>query len=411
MHHMPVYWVTPFVLVLLSIAILPLVAHDFWDKNRNKGIICVGIALPTLFYLIFTDYHALFHTAHEYFSFISLLTALFVVSGGIHLQGDLRATPRINTTFLAIGAVLASIIGTTGASMVLIRPLLQTNQERHHTYHIPIFFIFIVSNIGGLLTPIGDPPLFLGYLRGVPFFWTLKLFPIWLLMNGALLTLFYAVDSIAYRRETKKDIREDMTHIEPLKLLGGFNFLFLAGVVLSVFLPSPIREVIMLSLAAASFFITPKMIHNKNRFNFHPIIEVAVIFAGIFIAMVPALSLLKLRGAEFGIGEPYQFFWLTGILSSFLDNAPTYLTFFSLAQGLHLPNASVVGITEPILLAISAGAVLMGANTYIGNGPNFMVKAISDKAGIKTPSFFGFMFYSVIILFPLFLLVSLVFFI
>ncbi|MBI2341018.1 MAG: sodium:proton antiporter [Deltaproteobacteria bacterium] len=410
MQSIAIYWVTPFVLMLLGIAILPLALPHFWEKNLNKALVALGIALPTAVYLIAHDPHALLHTGLEYFSFISLLAALFVVSGGIALDGDLRATPTVNTAFLAIGAVLASIIGTTGASMLLIRALLHTNRERHHVKHIPIFFIFVVSNIGGLLTPIGDPPLFLGYLRGVPFFWTLKLFPIWLLLNGALLALFYLIDRIAYSKETKKDLTADRRHVEPLKLIGSINFLLLAGVVLCVFLPTPYREGVMLSLALLSLKVTPQRARQKNRFNFHPIVEVAVLFAGIFIAMVPALWLLEHHGAELGITHPAQFFWLAGSLSSFLDNAPTYLTFFSLAQGLHLPNASVVGITEPILLAISAGAVLMGAVTYIGNGPNFMVKAISDHAGIKTPSFFGYMLWSVGILIPLFGTVTWIFF-
>lgn len=410
MESIPVYWVIPFALLLLSIAIIPLVAPLFWESNRNKGIVAIGLAIPTAIYLILHHPHSLLHSGHEYFSFISLLAALFIISGGILLTGDLEATPRINTTFLAIGAVLANIIGTTGASMLLIRPLLKTNQERRHVKHIPIFFIFVVSNIGGLLTPIGDPPLFLGYLRGVPFFWTLCLIPIWLLMNGLLLTIFYFVDRWVYRKETPKDILRDKGHIEPLRLQGSLNFLLLAGVVCSVFLPTPYREVIMLSLAVLSYKMTPRQIHKKNSFTFHAIIEVAVLFAGIFTVMVPALELIRHHGPEFGITAPYQFFWLTGSLSGFLDNAPTYLTFLSMAQGLQVAGAQVVGVTNILLMAVSAGAVLMGALTYIGNGPNFMVKAIADEAGFRTPSFFGYMLYSVFILCPLFVLVTVIFF-
>lgn len=410
MPHSPL-WIGPFVLLLLSIAILPLAAPHFWERNKNKGIVAFAIALPVALLLILKNPHGLTHTATEYFSFMSILIGLFFVSGGIALDGDLRATPLVNTSFLALGSVLASLIGTTGASMLLIRPLLKTNRERKHVKHIPIFFIFLVSNAGGLLTPIGDPPLFLGYLRGVPFFWTVvNLWPIWLVTIGILLLLFFIVDSVAYEKEALRDLARDRSAVQPLKVRGLFNFLFLGIVVAAVFLPTPIRELVMIGAAVVSYKVTPRTIHEKNNFSFGPVVEVAVLFAGIFVAMVPALHLLETRGADFGISRPFQFFWLAGALSSFLDNAPTYLSFLSLAQGLHLPNPDVVGVTAPILKAISAGAVLMGANTYIGNGPNFMVKAISDHMGIKTPSFFGYMLYSVGILIPLFAAITFLFF-
>lgn len=411
MPEIAMYWVIPFILILLSIAILPLVVPHFWEKNRNKGVVSFGLALPVAIYLLKYHPQALSHSLQEYVSFIVLLAALFVISGGICLEGDIQATPRVNTTFLAIGSLLANFVGTTGASMLLIRALLKTNCERHHVKHIPIFFIFLVSNIGGLLTPIGDPPLFLGYLRGVPFFWTLKLLPVWFFCVGIILALFYFVDSFAHKKETKKDLRVDRLHIQPLKLSGRLNFIFLGGVIGAVFVPSPWRELIMISMAFISYKTTSQKIHHKNRFNFNPIIEVAILFIGIFIAMVPALELLKTHGSALGISRPYEFFWATGILSGFLDNAPTYLTFFSLAQGLHLSGPSISGVTEPILMAISAGAVLMGALTYIGNGPNFMVKAIAEESGIKTASFFGYMAYSWSILIPLFVITTFLFFI
>lgn len=412
MPEIAIYWVIPFVLILLSIAILPLVVPHFWEKNRNKGLVSFGLALPVAIYLFKFHPQALSHSLQEYVSFIILLGSLFVISGGICLTGDLKASPKTNVIFLGLGAIFANLIGTTGASMLLIRPYLKSNQGRSQLKHLPIFFIFIVSNIGGLLTPIGDPPLFLGYLRDVPFFWTLKLVPIWLTANTVLLFLFYLVDSRAFKKESIP--LAPLAHqkaCEPLKILGGFNFFILIGVVGSVFLDSPYRELSMGALAIASYFFTPQTIHEKNRFNFHPINEVAILFIGIFIAMVPALELLQTHGSALGISQQYEFFWFTGMLSGFLDNAPTYLSFFSLAQGLHLSGPTISGVPEPILMAISAGAVLMGSLTYIGNGPNFMVKAIAEESGIKTASFFGYMAVSWGILIPLFLVITFLFFI
>ncbi len=405
----PLWTALPFVGLLLSIAILPLAVSHFWESNRNKGVIALLLSVPILFWLGRHEPQAISHTLIEYASFICLLGSLFVVSGGIALTGDLRGQPKINTLFLAVGAVLANLIGTTGASMVLIRPYLKTNSERKKTAHLPVFFIFVVSNCGGLLTPLGDPPLFLGYLRGVPFFWTLKLFPIWLLMIGLLLLIFYLWDRRAYRHEATRDIHEDRIHIEPLRLTGFRNFLFLGGILYAVFLATPWREILMVHMALLSLFLGGKEPRRHNRFSWEPIIEVAILFAGIFITMVPALMILSERAPAFGVREPWHFFWLTGSLSSFLDNAPTYLTFLSLGQGLHLP-ADLVGVPTKILEAISVGAVLMGANSYIGNGPNFMVKAIADRAGFKTPSFFGYMAYAGAILVPLYLIVTLLFF-
>lgn len=405
----PLWAAIPFCLLLLAIAILPLAIPRFWESNRNKAIVALLLSLPVLAWLLPHEPEAIPHTLIEYFSFITLLASLFVISGGIAVTGDLEGTPRVNTIFLAIGGVLANLIGTTGASMVLIRPFLKTNSERKKTNHLPVFFIFVVSNCGGLLTPLGDPPLFLGYLRGVPFHWTLKLFPFWLLMIGLLLLIFYLWDRNAYRHETRKDLRLDRVKIQPIRLQGWRNLLFLGGVLYGVFLATPWREGLMIHMAILSLFLGSKTARQHNRFAWGPIVEVAVLFAGIFVTMVPALMLLKEAGPWSGISEPWQFFWLTGILSSFLDNAPTYLTFLSLAQGLGLP-ADVVGVSEAILKAISVGAVFMGANTYIGNGPNFMVKAIADHAGFRTPSFFGYMLYAFVVLFPLYGILHLIFF-
>ena len=328
------------------------------------------------------------------------------------IEGDIEATPRVNAAYLTIGAVIANLFGTTGASMLLLRPLLRTNRERTRVAHIPLFFILIVGNAGGMLTPLGDPPLFLGYLRGVPFFWTLRLWPIWLLANAWLIALFLFVDTRAYRREPRGAIREDRRRIEPLRLKGVFSAALLFAVGASAMLPRPWREIVMVSLAALSYWRTPVSYHKHNHFDFGPIREVAILFAGIFVTMVPALGLVHDRAASMGITRPWQFFWLTGILSSFLDNAPTYLTFLSTASGLPLqaPPVGGSGVPDALLAAISVGAVMMGANTYIGNGPNFMVKSIAESQRIRMPSFFGYMAWSVGILVPLFLVVSLVFF-
>lgn len=405
----PIWSVIPFAALLLMIAFLPIVTPHFWESNRNRGILVFLLSVPVLILFLKNNPTAMLHSAEEYCAFIILLASLYVISGGICITGDLRATPAVNTTFLFIGAILANIIGTTGASMILIRPFLQTNSEREMTRHLPVFFIFIVSNCGGLLTPLGDPPLFLGYLQGVPFFWTLKLFPIWLLMIGFLLTVFFIWDWQAYRKETKETLRLDKSGFQPLRLLGWRNFLLLGGVLYGVFLPAPWRELLMISMTVFSLIIGPKAARHRNMFSWGPILEVAILFAGIFITMVPALMILKQHAPAFGISEPWHFFWMTGLLSGFLDNAPTYLTFLTLAQGLGLP-AHVVGVPESILMAISVAAVFMGANSYIGNGPNFMVRAIADNAGFKTPSFFLYMAYAAAVLFPLYGIIHLIFF-
>ena len=405
------YTVLPFVLMLLAIALGPLWAPRWWESNRNKLVVAALLALPVLLlYLARGNHAALLGMAEEYVSFIILLAGLYAISGGIRLTGDLEATPLTNTVFLAVGALLASFIGTTGASMLLIRPLLQTNRERRRVKHTVIFFIFLVSNVGGMLTPLGDPPLFLGYLQGVPFAWTFRLWPHWLFMVGVLLAVYFVWDTRQYVHESLTALRRDRAEITPLRLRGGLNALGLALVVLAVaFLHAPWREAAIVAVAGLSLWRTPAAIRHANGVTAYPMIEVAVLFFGIFFTMIPALELLRVRGGELGVREPWQFFWTAGALSSFLDNAPTYLTFLALAQGLRLPN-EVAGVTHAVLAAISVGAVAMGANSYIGNAPNFMVKSIAEEAKVPMPSFFGYMLYSGAILVPLFLTVTLLFF-
>jgi Na+/H+ antiporter NhaD/arsenite permease-like protein len=402
--------VFPFVAMLLAIAVCPLRVPHWWESNRNKGVVALVLGAPILVLYLVHDPAALGHMVTDYVSFIILLAGLYVISGGILLRGDLVATPLTNATFLGVGSLLASFVGTTGASMLLIRPLLQINSERRHVRHTVIFFIFLVSNIGGMLTPLGDPPLFLGYLQGVPFTWTFRLWPAWLLMVLALLLVYLVWDTRQYAREPLAALARDRRRVEPLRARGAVNAIWLVGVVLAVaFLRAPVREVAIVGLAALSLWLTPSGIRRANGFTTYPIVEVAVLFFGIFLTMIPALELLHLRGGELGVRQPWQFFWATGGLSSFLDNAPTYLTFLALGQGLRLAD-EVAGVPHAILAAISVGAVAMGANTYIGNAPNFMVKSIAEAAGIKMPTFAGYILYSATILLPLFALVTLIFF-
>jgi Na+/H+ antiporter NhaD/arsenite permease-like protein len=417
---LPIGWVIPFVFMLLSIAILPLVAGHWWERLGSKAMVATALAAPVAGFFLARQPHELVLVAKDYVAFIALLGSLFVIAGGILIRGDLRATPAVNTAFLAIGAVLANFIGTTGASMLLIRPVLETNSERKRISHIPIFFIFLVSNVGGCLTPLGDPPLFLGFLGGVPFAWTLRLFPEWAFMVASLLVIFYLVDLRAVRHETRAALRQDRERIRPLHITGAHNFIFLLGVLLTVLLVrAEIPRVLLMSaMGVAGYVTTRREIHRGNHFSFYPISEVAIVFAGIFVTMVPALLILEARGASLGIDKPWQFFWLSGGLSSFLDNAPTYLTFARLALGVSgltpEPSAPLSVLVHheagaALLRAISLGAVFMGANTYIGNGPNFMVKAIFEHRKIRMPSFFGYMLWSVGILVPLFLLVTVIF--
>src|SRR5262245_33442284 len=403
--------------MLLAIALLPLAAGHWWERNANKALVALILGLPVAGYLLLqgeAGWHSLQHTLLEYVEFMVLLGSLYTISGGIVLRGDLQATPIVNGCFLALGAVLASIMGTTGASMLLIRPLLQTNAERRYVTHTVIFFIFLVSNIGGCLTPLGDPPLFLGYLRGVPFTWTLSLWREWLVMVVVLLVVYGVWDTFLHAHESPQALQLDRQRIEPLRLQGGINLLFLGLVIGAVALvPSPWRALLMLAATGGSLMLGGTAARAANMFTYAPIVEVAILFLGIFLTMAPVLELLHQHGASLGINTPARLFWTAGGLSSFLDNAPTYVTFFEAARAQTSPTfvgPTVAGMPAIWLKAISLGAVCMGANTYIGNGPNFMVKAVAEEAGIPMPSFFGYMRYSCLILLPLFVGLTLVVF-
>ncbi len=428
LHEIPLWAIIPFVIMLLTIAVGPLFFHHWWENNRNKLIISLVLGIPTAIWLISEQLSsALVHqVVFDYIPFIILLGSLFVITGGIHLKGDIEAKPGTNVLFLAIGGVLASFMGTTGAAMLLIRPVIRTNSERKFKVHTILFFIAVVANCGGLLTPLGDPPLFLLYLRGAPFGWFLHLIPEWAFVNGMLLIIYYFFDRYYYKKEDPKDVVFDRSNIEPISLKGKLNFICLAGIVASValinsnFIPaiehnhylSFLREGVMLFFTILSLAFTPKPTRQANVFSWAPILEVAFLFLGIFITMVPALLYLKTNAASFGITEPWQFYYATGVLSSFLDNAPTAVSFYELAYGLASAHQGVLvaNISSDLLVAISIGAVFFGSMTYIGNGPNFMVKAIAEENKINMPSFFGYMIkFSIIILLPVFILSQLLF--
>jgi Na+/H+ antiporter NhaD/arsenite permease-like protein len=442
---LPLVSVVPFLLLLLAIAVLPLVAGHWWERNRNKAIVVACFALPVAAYLGLllgpAGRFVLGEKLLEYVAFIVLLAALFTISGGIYIQGSLAGTPLVNSGMIAVGAVLANLIGTTGASVLMIRPLLRANQARRDKVHVVIFFIFVVSNCAGLLTPLGDPPLFLGFLMGVPFEWTLRLWPQWLLVNAALVVIFNVWDQIVLDREERErpgsQLEAVMRH-EPFWIHGKRNLALLAGIMAVVLAsgkglgyggqpwPFGVKEALMAVLAAVSYAITSADHRRRNAFTFDPIIEVAVLFVGIFVTMAPALVILnawgqgarEVLGMGFGLDRPWHFFWATGALSSFLDNAPTYLTFSATAAGLEGVAAEGRFLAEflargeaavRLLAAISSGAVFMGSMTYIGNGPNFMVKAIAESSGVRMPSFFGYIAYSAAVLLPLFVLVTVLF--
>jgi len=436
-----IFWVIPFVGILLSIAVFPLVANHFWHHNFGKVSLfwAVSLVLPFLIVqgLEITIYELLHVGLLEYVPFIILLLALFTISGGVQLKGTLVGTPMLNTIIILIGTSLASWMGTTGAAMLLIRPLIRANEQRKNKVHVIVFFIFLVANIGGSLTPLGDPPLFLGFLKGVDFFWTTStMFLPMIFMVICLLVIFFGLDTYFYRKEG--EVVPDLSEKQKLGLDGSFNLLLLIGVVFGVLLSgfwkpnihfeiyhvhlelqNLVRDILLLALAYASWTLTPKKIREANEYTWFPIVEVGKLFAGIFVTIIPAIAILKAgpNGALASVvssvsqdGEPinYMYFWLTGILSSFLDNAPTYLVFFNTAGG--VPSVLMNDIPNT-LLAISAGAVFMGANTYIGNAPNFMVKSISEASGIAMPSFFGYFFkWAVPILMPLFIIVTYIFF-
>jgi Na+/H+ antiporter NhaD/arsenite permease-like protein len=440
---LPLWSALPFAGILLSIALMPLIVPRFWHHHFPKvsAFWALVFALPFLYFFREVAVHEILHIVIiDYIPFILLLWALFTVSGGIYVRGSLKGTPAVNSVILLIGTLLASVIGTTGASMLLIRPILRSNAWRIHKVHTIIFFIFLVSNIGGALTPLGDPPLFLGFLHGVPFFWTLHILPEMAFASVILLALYFVLDTYYYRKESKTAMPDDAP--EPLRIEGKRNFIFLAGIIgavlmsgtakmgeISVFgihqtVENLAKDAILIGMGLLSLAATRREVRAGNEFTWAPILEVAYLFAGIFITIIPALAILKAgdKGALAwliqSVNTPAHYFWATGALSSFLDNAPTYLTFFNSALGKFypgLPEAQAVSglIVEkiPYLAAISAGAVFMGANTYIGNAPNFMVKSIAEEAGVKMPSFFGYMFkYSIPVLVVLFVVITFIFF-
>ena len=438
------WWGIPFAGLLLSIAFLPLVAPLFWHHHFGK----ISLAWALAFLLPCAAYFgtgvaaggAMHALIGEYIPFIILITSLFVVAGGICVRGNLHGTPALNTGLLALGTLLASIMGTTGASMLMIRPLIRANDNRKHAVHIVVFFIFLVANAGGSLTPLGDPPLFLGFLKGVDFFWTMKnIFPETLFLCVALLVIFYFLDRHYYQnKEEEFQPAQDPTPDSAIRFEGKINFLLLAAIVglvlmsgfwkpaaalhvfgIEVGLQNIVRDVLLIGVVLVSLWITPKAAREGNEFSWGPIQEVAKLFAGIFITITPVIAMLRagesgafaaiIRAVTDGNGQPINamYFWASGILSSFLDNAPTYLVFFNTAGG---DPAVLMTSLAGTLAAISCGAVFMGANSYIGNAPNLMVKAIAEERGIRMPSFFGYMAWSCVVLVPLFIVMTFIFF-
>jgi Na+/H+ antiporter NhaD/arsenite permease-like protein len=468
---MPVFWtILPFILMLLSIAVIPLARPHWWESNLHKAYISVLLGGAILLYFMTSGLPQagvrIFITLLEYVAFIALLASLFIVTGGIYLKGALAGGPAVNSLILFLGTVLANLMGTTGASMLLVRPIIRANAWRRNQAHVMIFLTFLVANIGGLLTPLGDPPLYLGFLRGVPFEWTLALFPQWLFAIAMVLAIFFVVDTVMHRADLRAGRRPPQDTGEPLGVEGSINFLWLALIVAVIFAMGLVAKshfihdlessaplltetllklgmaAAMLGVAGLSLRTTAPSVRARNDFNYAPILEVAVLFIGIFVTMIPALWILDelAKSGALGLDRPWHFFWASGALSSFLDNAPTYLTFSAAASGLHnqfLTAAGTAVATDPtnltllldstghivrqgvqvtlapgalFLKAISCGSVFMGANTYIGNGPNFMVKTIAEQSGVRMPSFFGYMVYSICFLLPVFGLVTLVFF-
>lgn len=434
-------WFTaiPFACVLLLIAVGPICFHHFWESDKNKAFALFLLSLPVIIYLWsirtatdFKSLYAFYHSLIDYICFISLIGSLYVVSSGIVLKFKRKSTPLFNSTLLAFGALLANFLGTTGASILLFKPYIHANRNRKHKVHLVLFFIFIVGNMGGLLTPLGDPPLFLGFLNGIDFFWTISLWPQWLVANTYLLSSFLLIDVYYLRMESAglntNQITDDVFHF-----FGKRNFLFLGILLIIVLLQSPsIGEPLGISLgaylpiknftlpiipaalaqvivAALAFATTPSLIRRTNEFSWLPLREVAILFIAIFITMIPALEVLRQQSSKFTLEHAWQYFWLTGSLSSVLDNAPTFLAFTTLASG----NESIASLSfsKPIILsAICCGAVFMGANTYIGNGPNFLIKAMAEKNQIKMPSFFMYAFFAFILFLPLYLILSFLFF-
>lgn len=433
---MPAWAMIPFGIMLLAIAIGPIIAEKWWESNLNKLIVSVVLGVPVAIFMVCKGLTTeLVDTIFfDYVPFIILLLALFVITGGIHLSGDIKAKPIVNTMFLAIGFLLASLMGTTGAAMLLIRPVLATNQQRKYKVHTVLFFIALVANCGGLMTPLGDPPLFMLFLRGAAFTWFSTMWMEWLVTGIILLLIYFLFDTHFYKKEDWASLSADAREVEPLHLTGKLNFLWLAGIVASVafinagFIPAMgeekaplyikyLREIAMIIFMVLSLVTTSKKVrYEDNKYTWAPILEVAALFIGIFTTMAPALIFLKENAASLGLNQIWQYYYSTGLLSSFLDNTPTAVAFWSMGTGLSpevmatMDSNIVAGIPELLLKAISIGAVFFGSMTYIGNGPNFMVKAIAEENHISMPSFFGYMAkFSLVILLPVYILVQLIF--
>ncbi len=403
----------PFCVLLASIAVFPLINKEWWDKYYPAA--SVGLAVLVLLFYIFIEGTTapVLESLHEYISFIALIGSLYVITGGIHIRLNGRSKPVYNVIFLALGALISNIVGTTGASMILIRPYLRVNHYRIKPFHI-IFFIFIVSNVGGALTPVGDPPLFMGFLKGIPFFWSVKnLWYIWILSVAAILTVFYIIDSHHFSKLThhQQTLAEEIG--EHAKVEGLFNIFFLAIVLIAVFISKPpfLREALIILAGLGSYYSTSSKIHKKNNFDFVPIKEVSILFFGIFVTMVPALEWIRQNSMSLGLHKAGEYFWTTGALSSVLDNTPTYLNFLNAALGqfvhnnIDAPISYMIQSQKIIVQAISIGAVFFGAMTYIGNGPNLMVKSIAEQSGVECPSFISYILkYSLLILLPLFII-------
>ncbi|MBQ5619077.1 MAG: sodium:proton antiporter [Alistipes sp.] len=432
MQQVELWALIPFVLMLLSIAVLPIVKEHWWENNTHKLYVSLLLALPAAIYLLANNMGAnLEHQIlFDYIPFIVLLGALFVVTGGIHIRGDIQARPINNTLIMFVGFLLASFIGTTGAAMLTIRLLLEVNQQRKYKVHTILFFIALVANCGGVLTPLGDPPLFLLYLRGAEFGWFMNLLPEWAFVGAILLVLHLVIDySFYYRKEQMVDIMADVHEKRPITVTGKINIIYLVGIILAVSFLNPsyipamgdhhaplyvrfLREIVLVAIGLMSWFTTKKSIRLDNKYSWEPIIEVAYLFIGIFVTMTPALIYLNVHAADLGLSHPWQFFYASGFLSAFLDNSPTAVAFHTVAQGLPAASGAVLeaGIDAMLLRAIALGSVFFGAMTYIGNGPNFMVKAIAEQAGVNMPSFFGYMIkFSLVVLLPIYIVAQLIF--
>lgn len=404
----PTWTLLPFPMLVLAIAVLPMTAAHLWEKPVFQAI-CVSLcAVPVTGYALLNGHaEQVMHAGAGYVSFVVTLTALYVTSGGICLRGDLTATPRTNALFLIVGALLASLIGTTGASMLLIRPLLRTNEQREHRAHLVPFFILVVANAGGLLTPLGDPPLLVGYIMGVPFFWTLRLFPIWLAYVAFFVAAFYVLDRRAYARESRAALARDVAEQVPLSLWGKRNITWMLLVIPAALLPAGVREATLIGITVGSWLLTPREIHTVNGYSWAPMRDIALIFAGLFLCLGPLEVTLAHEAPHLPIRAAWQLFWASGVLSSVLDNAPTYTAFAALARGLGSSHEVVAGIDPVKLAAISAGSVVMGATTYIGNGPNLMVKAVAESGRYAMPSFTRYFAFAFATMLPVHAVVTL----